>query len=122
MAGNLYNLAARVIPQQRVARYRFKSCYANQLGRSAAQYHRPKPAIDSNPELDKLAIQSITLDISKGYRHFYKLPAIYAIQCEDTADYLAFNSKLVEVTDDADWNSQDGWKFDLYLGAGNHDG
>lgn len=122
MFGNLYNMAARVIPQQTAFWYRFKSRTTDDLGKWVAQYHSPEPVTGSWQAVDTQDVQEMGLVTGKVYRRLYTSHDIHAIQRGDAPDYLVFNGKRYDVTGDADWYAQDGWKSVLCIEAGNYDG
>ncbi|WP_168415718.1 phage collar protein [Erwinia amylovora] len=119
MFSNLYNVAARMIPQQTALWYRFTSRTLDDFGKRLAHYHPPESVLGRWQAVDA---QVTGLDTGKVYRWLTTSHDIYAIQRWGAPDYLLFNGKRYGVTGDAEGYAQEGWKSVLFIEAGNYDG
>lgn len=121
MFGNLHRIASRYIPQQKVLWYRFKSREPDDLGHDRNTYYDPVEVRGSWQAVDTQDAMSMGLDTAQVYRRFYTSHDISAIQRGTSPDYLVFGGKCYDVTGDADWYEQDGWKSVICIKAGDHD-
>ncbi|SFN98257.1 phage collar protein [Xenorhabdus japonica] len=122
MFGHLHRMASRYIPQQTALWYRFKTREEDELGQWQSVYHEPLPISGSWQAVDTQDVQEMGLDTAKVYRKLYTSHDISHIQRGAAPDYLVFAGRRYEVTGDADWYAQDGWKSVICIEAGSHDG
>ncbi|PHM47163.1 phage collar protein [Xenorhabdus miraniensis] len=122
MLGNLHRIASRYIPQQTALWYRFNSRALNDLGQWVDTYHDPITISGSWQAVDTQDAQEMGLDTAKIYRKFYTAHDIRHVQRGASPDYLVFAGHRYDVTGDADWYAQDGWKSVICIEAGDHDG
>ena len=122
MFGNLLNIAAKVIPQQKAQWYQFQDREADDLGKWINRYKEPVPISGSWQAVDTRDIKNMGLDLAKVYRQLYTSHYIKGVNRGSAPDYVVFNGKRYEVVGDADWYVQDGWKGLVCIEAGDDDG
>ena len=110
MFGNLLNTAMGVIPTQAAELRVFIGRELDDEGAYVNTYSEPRKLRGSWQAVDAEAAKELGLDVKKNYRRFYTSEDLSGVARGSSPDLLFYAGKRYDITGDADWYEQDGWK------------
>lgn len=111
MFGNLFSIAASVIPQQTVQWLRFESREQDARGRWINTYADPVPVTGSFQAMDAKTVKEMGLDVGNKYCSLHTSHDLRDTQRGEAPDRVQYAGQTYEVIGEpGDWFEQDGWK------------
>lgn len=111
MFGNLYKIAASVIPQQTVEWLRFEARVQDERGRWINNYSEPEEIRCSFQPVDTKDVKRMGFDESKSYKVLFTDANLQNVQRGESPDRVIYAGATYDVVGAGnDWIEQDGWK------------
>lgn len=109
MLPNLFNMASKVIPIEKIQYKHFLGDEINSVGLSVPTY-ADQIEVDASPQpLGDEAYKDLGLDFQKEYFTVYSNVRMYGINEQSHPDILIFHRKIWIVQKNLHWDEYNGW-------------